>query len=264
VALAQCVFTVLCLGLLRQGGKLDFPRISLVNAKLVMPLPLIQVFNVGCGLVGTKMVSVPMFAVLRRASIPMTLLAEIFILHSTVNQGIIFSVALLVLGALVAAGDDLAFNFYGYAAILNSALATTAYGTVSKVKLSGPLKRTKWELLFYNSIVSIPLLAAVMWYREEMGDILAFEHWTNPLFLFSMGLSTCMGFLLNFAILYNTQINGPLTTTITGSAKNVITTYMGIFGLGGDYVYTFANFAGLNISMVGAMVYSYFKFKQQS
>ena len=72
-----------------------------------------------------------------------------------------------------------------------------------------------------------------------------------------------MGFVLNFAILYNTQTNGPLSTTIVGSAKNVFTTYLGVFGLGGDYIFTVTNFMGLNISMGGAILYSFVKFKEK-
>ena len=41
-----------------------------------------------------------------------------------------------------------------------------------------------------------------------------------------LGRSTSMGFA-QLAILYNTQTNGPLSTTIVGSAKNVFTTYLG-------------------------------------
>ena len=79
-----------------------------------------------------------------------------------------------------------------------------------------------------------------------------------------MTVSVTMGFVLNFAILWNTQTNGPLSTTVMGSAKNVLTTYLGILGLGGDYIFTVTNFLGLNISMGGALLYSYVKFKAKS
>jgi solute carrier family 35 protein len=72
-----------------------------------------------------------------------------------------------------------------------------------------------------------------------------------------------MGFVLNFAILFNTQTNGPLSTTIMGSSKNVLTTYLGIFGVGGDYIFTVTNFIGLNISMCGALLYNYVKFMEK-
>jgi hypothetical protein len=54
VALAQCVFAVVALTLLKALGKISFPDPSFANLRAVMPLPLIQVFNVGFGLIGTK------------------------------------------------------------------------------------------------------------------------------------------------------------------------------------------------------------------
>ena len=220
VALAQCVFAVVALEIFRAAGVVSYPTPSLANLRLVMPLPIIQVFNVGCGLMGTKFVSVPMFAVLRRVSIPLTLLAETYILGVPFSYGVAFSVFLLMLGAFVAAINDLSFHLVGYISIFISACATCAYGTVSKIKLSGPKKRTKWELLFYNSLASIPILCAGISARGHTHAIMSFPHWNAPLFLLSMALSTTLGLALNFAILYSNQINGPLATTITGSAKN--------------------------------------------
>ena len=130
--------------------------------------------------------------------------------------------------------------------------------------LTGPKKRTKWELLFYNSLFAIPILAAAIKYRGEgYHAISQYDQWSSPKFLIMMFISVTMGFVLNFTILWNTQTNGPLSTTIMGSAKNVLTTYLGILGLGGDYIFTVTNFIGLNISMGGALLYSYVKFQSK-
>ena len=40
--------------------------------------------------------------------------------------------------------------------------------------------------------------------------------------------------------------------------------YLGVLGLGGDYVFTASNFVGLNISMGGAIIYSYIKFQRKA
>ena len=41
-----------------------------------------------------------------------------------------------------------------------------------------------------------------------------------------------------------------------GALKNVATTYVGMF-LGGDYAYSLVNFAGITVSCVASLVYSW-------
>jgi hypothetical protein len=53
-----------------------------------------------------------------------------------------------MLGSLVAALNDLNFDVIGYTSVLVSAVATTGYGVSSKILLTGPNRRGKFELVF--------------------------------------------------------------------------------------------------------------------
>lgn len=103
----------------------------------VFPLPMIFLANMVLGLGGTQALSLPMFVVLRRFTILMTLAGEWALLGVQPSRPVMVAVTGLIGGALVAAWNDLAYSFRGYALVMGTNLATALNGVVVKSKLSG-------------------------------------------------------------------------------------------------------------------------------
>merc|ERR1719206_922985 len=127
----------------------NFPDFDIGVVKKIFPLPLLYLGNLVFELSSTKSLSLPMFTVLRRFSILLTLLLEIYILLKKPSRMIVFSVLLMIGGAMVAALNDLAFDMYGYIMILLNDLCTAANNVYMKKKLNAK-ELGKYGITFYN------------------------------------------------------------------------------------------------------------------
>uniref|UniRef100_UPI0037E9C830 nucleotide sugar transporter SLC35D2 n=1 Tax=Semicossyphus pulcher TaxID=241346 RepID=UPI0037E9C830 len=237
----------------------DFDRSVLLK---IFPLPLLYVGNHLTGLASTKKLSLPMFTVLRKFTIVMTMILEVYILRKTFPKHLVYSVATIVLGAMVAASSDLSFDVEGYTFILLNDAFTAASSVYTKKKL-GSEGLGKHGLLFYNALVIIipTLLASV--FTGDLHEAVTFEDWVKSTFVFCFLMSCFMGFVLMYSIVLCNYYNSALTTAVVGAIKNVAVAYVGIF-VGGDYLFSWTNFLGLSICMSGGLVYSYLTFSSKS
>ena len=270
LALCQCIVSVIVLGFLAMRGTISFkkdqvekPRLfEMQDLKAIFPLPILFFLNLVCGLGGTKAINIAMFTALRRFSILFMMILEIYLpMGLNYSNPVRISVGVILLGGVIAAANDLAFDFWGYGLVMGNNVFTALQGVVTKMKLSDVGKLNKFGLLYYNSLCSIPIFALLIVGTEPdlAEDLRNYAHWGDPGFQFCLLGSIVLGVILNYCIFWCTQVNSATTTGVIGSMKNIISAYAAILGLGGDYVFSWMNFIGLNISMGGAVVYSYFK-----
>ena len=167
---------------------------------------------------------------------------------------------LLLLLHVTVCSDDWAFNAHGYALVLGNNVCSAANGVYLKKKLDSK-QLGKYGLMYYNCLSTLPVMALLVLASGDWERARSFEDATQPGFVLSFLASCLMGFLLMYSTVLCTLHNSPLTTTIIGCLKNVLVTFVGMY-VGGDYVFSAANFVGLNISMVASVVYSYVTFVQ--
>lgn len=261
LSLGQLLASIVVLGLGRKLKFVSYPPLKRNTFMKIFPLPLIFLGNMMFGLGGTKELSLPMFAALRRFSILMTMLLELKILGVRPSFAVQVSVYAMIAGALLAASDDLSFNMRGYTFVMITNALTASNGVYVKKKLDTS-EIGKYGLMFYNSLfMTIPALL-VTYVTGDLEKSVAFNQWQNPYFVIQFLMSCFMGFILSYSTILCTQYNSALTTTIVGCLKNICVTYLGMF-IGGDYIFSWLNCIGINISVFASLLYTYITFRRK-
>ncbi|KAK1334649.1 hypothetical protein QTO34_005657 [Cnephaeus nilssonii] len=202
-----------------------------------------------------------MFTVLRKFTIPLTLLLETIILGKKYPLNIVISVFAIVLGAFIAAGSDLAFSLEGYVFVFLNDIFTAANGVYTKQKMD-PQELGKYGVLFYNACFMIVPTLILSASTGDLRQATEFNQWKNVLFIIQFLLSCFLGFLLMYSTVLCSHYNSALTTAVVGAIKNVSIAYIGML-VGGDYVFSVLNFIGLNICMAGGLRYSFLTLSSQ-
>ncbi|XP_074851211.1 nucleotide sugar transporter SLC35D2 isoform X1 [Carettochelys insculpta] len=262
LGIGQMATTILILYVSKLNKIIHFPDFDKSIPVKLFPLPLLYVGNHVSGLSSTSKLSLPMFTVLRKFTIPLTLLLEIIILGKRYSLSIMISVFAIILGAFIAAGSDLSFSLEGYIYVLLNDIFTAANGVYTKQKMD-PKELGKYGVLFYNAFF---MLIPTMFISFSTGDLQQardFKHWTNFLFLFHFFLSCFLGFLLMYSTVLCSHYNSALTTTVVGAIKNISIAYIGML-VGGDYIFSTLNFIGLNICMAGGLRYSFLTLRENN
>ncbi|KAF6149091.1 hypothetical protein GIB67_018669 [Kingdonia uniflora] len=120
------------------------------------------------------------------------------------------------------------------------------------------------EIMFYNSLLSLPVLLFLIIATGEFPNSVSilFDKTSSLAFLAVLIISLVMGIVLNYTMFLCTIINSALTTTIVGVLKGVGSTTLGFVLLGGVQVHAL-NLSGLIINTAGGLWYSYAKFQQR-
>lgn len=161
------------------------PKLSLQLARGLAPLAFVNVLNVISGLVGTGGLNVPMFIALRRFNLLFTILLERYWLRKSHDWPTVSAVGIMIVGALIAAATDLTYNFTGYIAVFCNNIMTSLYLVMVKnTSVSNDVSTN--GMLFYNSILSLPMLVMAVFIAGEPSQLINYPLLYNPQFLVSL------------------------------------------------------------------------------
>ncbi|KAL6578575.1 UDP-galactose/UDP-glucose transporter 7 [Orobanche minor] len=252
--------------LIRFGRTMGYMKSGGFNVETAKRLILVSLFynaNVAFALASLKGVNIPMYIAIKRLTPLAVLIAGFFYGKGRPTTQVSLSVLLTAAGVLIAALGDFSFDLFGYGMAFTSVFFQTMY-LVLVEKSGAEDGLSSVEIMFYNSILSLPFLLFLIIATGEFPNSMSILFAKSTLLSFSvlLLLSLVMGIVLNYTMFLCTIVNSALTTTIVGVLKGVGSTTLGFFLLGGVEVHAL-NVTGLVINTAGGVWYSFAKYQQK-
>jgi len=209
--------------------------------------------NIFLGLNAASVLNVAMFTALRRISILMTTVLQWYLFKVPHNNLQLISICVMVFGSFVAATNDLTFNMRGYVFVMLNNVVTALSQITTKKALG---KKSKETLLLYSAIMSTCISSiGSLSFRPNQWHV-----WSNNGFRMMFTGSILMGLVLNWAAAWVIEKNDALTLAVAGSTKSAVMGLLVCVGLfDPTYIFSWANFTGLQISTVASFLYVYSK-----
>lgn len=261
--MGQALVIVISIRLAKTLKLVHFPDLTASIPKKIFPIPVFYLLNLLTSLGATQHLTIPMFTVLRRLGIVMTLVLELVVLDIKPTSLVLVAVSQIVVGSVIAGYEDLAFSLLGYVLILIYDFFGACEGVYVKKKLDDSSSLGPIGVLYYSVFFSILPIVAINWVNGDMDLAFEYSQWHDAKFVLWFFATNFMGLFNFYSWIICTDYNSPLMSQVVSCLRSILVTYIGMF-VGGDYVFSWINFVGLNISMFGGFYYSYATIKGTS
>jgi hypothetical protein len=142
------------------GNPLGVEPLDRSTLTAAIPMGVSYAANVSLGLVGLKLVNVPMFFCIRRLVPACIMVVEYFLLGKTADLSTVGSVGLIAAGTVLAGWQSLGSEFLGYTVTgLNNLATAAAFISQKAFATSINRKLSTFSVMQYNAIIALPLCA---------------------------------------------------------------------------------------------------------
>ena len=258
---AQNLLIVVCLVPFADGHRAGTQPFGLADPKLaksMLPVSVLCLANVWCGLSALRLSSVPVYQTLKRMSPLPAMGLDALLRNKRFSVPVRISVFTVCAGAFLAGCGDLDWSARGYAFAIASCVLQALYLVLSAKVTDGTTISTLC-VAYYNALLSAPVLVLGMY--TERAALQSFPHWTSGSFLGLLAVDLALGASLSLLLFVCTITNSATTTLIVGNMKAIVTTWLG-FVLFGHVRLEPLGWLGIALNTAGGIMYSYFKHRE--
>ncbi|KAK9840936.1 hypothetical protein WJX81_001201 [Elliptochloris bilobata] len=233
--LFQCLVCVLLVRFCHMVGAIKLEPWSFSIARLWFPVNVIFVGMIWTSFFALKSLGVPMATVLKNMTNLFTICGDFMLYGKVYGAGVWLTLALMTVSAVCGAATDLAFSLEGYMWQMVNCLFTASYslylrGTMDRV-VALTVAKTKldeFSMVFYNNLLSMPLIALLMWWYGEIERLPTEPALHNPHFLFAACASALLAFGISFASLWFLSTTTATSYSLVGSLNKIPVAVIGL------------------------------------
>jgi len=216
----------------KNSWKMKIPAFRVRTCILWLPVNIFFLTMLYSGFITLNKVSVSLVSVCKNVTNVFTTMGDRLLFGEPVSLRVIFALMLMILAAYIGAADELyinndEFNVVAAIAMSVNCLSTSAYGL--QIKMSQ--KKTKlspYGCTFYNALAATPICFFWTLSTGELQQFISHPGLTEPRFLFSLIMSSLIGFGIGFSVFWCISATSPTTYAMVGAANKIPLSLMGI------------------------------------
>eukprot|EP00949_MAST-11_sp_MAST-11-sp1_P002401 g2401.t1 len=251
----QNLIGMLVYGLAIAAGKWQV-ELSSKKAMKVSTLNLLFVAMLVTSMKAMARLPVAMVTVLKNLNNFIIVGGDVYLYGNMPSQSMMVALLLMLVGAVMAAANDLQFDAGGYAWMALNCIFCSAY-TLSVRSVKDATGLSSAAMSFYNSAISLPILLT---YATVVGDI---SQWTGDVFGGSVSsftmliLSGAVGTSLGASVFWCVTCTSASTASFVGTLNKIPITLLGSLFFGSTLDANAYIFVAMNL--LGALVFVYGK-----
>ncbi len=256
----QCAVAVVLVQVFKTTGYIKVEPFNWNIVKVWYPANFIFVGMILTSFWALKDLGVATVTVLKNMTNLIVVTSEYFMYGRVYNRYIWLTMTLMVISAVVSGYTDMTFSASGYFWQMINSGFTAANMLYLKVAMEKVKKYTsngerldEYSMVFYNNLLSLPLIFLVMWGRGELGSVWEQEDLHNPAFLIVAGLSGLVGFGISFSVLWFLSTTTPTTFSLVGSLNKIPISFIGLLLY--ESSYSMANLLSISIGLASGVVF---------
>jgi GDP-mannose transporter len=207
-----------------------------------------------------KDLGVATVTILKNATNLIVVSSEYFLYGRVYNSGIWLTMALMVLSGVVGGMTDLAFSASGYFWQMVNSAFTAANMLYLKVVMEKVKKYTsngerldEFSMVFYNNLLSLPLIFVMMVMQGELSTLADQPDLTNPAFLIVAFLSGLVAFGISFSVLWFLSTTTPTTFSLVGSLNKIPVSFIGLILF--ETTWSLPNLLSIGVGLASGVVF---------